>query len=129
MKQKKGFLLVEVMVALVIMSAFLALLATSHWHTIQKNRSLFMRSQALHKASSVVEGLLVAQNISPYKQYEDEKFVVTVETKPYLAVSLDEQLGFAAQYPKKFVVVQTTVAWKTVNALDQSIQLVTGRSL
>ncbi|MGB8367303.1 MAG: hypothetical protein WCD44_03000 [Candidatus Babeliales bacterium] len=115
---KNGFLLFEVMAALIVFSMSCLLIAWNQWYLVQQEQEAIMRFQALNFARNVIENMRNENCFSPSKQIDD-KFTITTQQKPILSKII------ASSLEKNFQLVEVMVTWQSTMA-KRSVKLITG---
>ena len=110
----KGFLLIELVIAIGIFS-FIALLSLNYyWHIFNLNLENEMKIKAINIASSCMEKLQADKNISG-QFIVDQKYQVLIEP-----ISIRK-----GQFNKKFVIIKVRINWQTIKK-PNSLSFVTG---
>lgn len=110
----KGFLLIELVIAIGIFSLVALLSLSFYWHIIKLNLENEMKINAINIASSYLEDLQSSKNIS-------QEFIVEQKYK----VKIEPIFIKKGQYKKKFVIVKIIVSWDIYEKI-KSVSFVTG---
>ncbi|MDR3646603.1 MAG: prepilin-type N-terminal cleavage/methylation domain-containing protein [Candidatus Babeliales bacterium] len=110
----KGFLLIELVIAIGIFSLVALLSLSFYWHIIKLNLENEMKINAINIASSYLEDLQSSKNIS-------QEFIVEQKYK----VKIEPIFIKKGQYKKKFVIVKIIVSWD-IYEKNKSVSFVTG---
>lgn len=110
----KGFLLIELVIAIGIFS-FVALLSLNYyWHIVNLNLENEMKIKAINIASSCMEKLQENKKIS-------EEFIIEQKYK----VKIQPIYIKKGQFKRSFVMIKLTISWQGVTK-NKSISFVTG---
>ncbi len=120
---KKGFLLFEILISLVLFSAICLLVARQRWEVIKQEQEAFDRLQALSLARNTMESIASEKKFSLPNKQTDQKFTIISRKKP---LSLHEDKNIVI--PEDFTLIEVVVTWQSVRGM-RSVTLVTGLNL
>jgi len=117
---KKGFLLFEILIALVIFSTACLIVAYQRWEIIKQEQEALDRLQALTLARNAMESIGNEKRLSLSKQQIKYKFTVEHRIKP-LPIGQTKNLLM----PKNFKLVEVFVTWLSTMGM-RSVILTSG---
>ena len=117
---KKGFLLFEILIALVIFSTACLIVAYQRWEIIKQEQEALDRLQALTLARNAMESICNEKQLSLQNQEIKCKFTVRYHIRP-LPIRLTKNLLMS----KNFKLVEIFVTWQSAMGM-QSVKLTSG---
>lgn len=120
-----GFLLIELMSALVIFAGITVILAQFYGHIICWQREAKLYTQATQTAHEILEKILVERKL-PDLGIQKDPFNVRCQTIPVPAFTVPQ--FFSAAFLKRFSLVEVSVTWKNPQGANQKIVLMAGMS-
>ena len=117
---KKGFLLFEILIALVIFSTACLIMAYHRWEVIKQEQETLDRLQALTLARNAMESICNAKRFSLPNQQIKHKFTIKHQIKPLPIRQIKNLL-----IPKNFKLVEIFVTWQSVMGM-RSVRLASG---
>jgi type II secretory pathway pseudopilin PulG len=115
-----GFFLIEVMVALALLSGIAGIVATYQWHAARAYQESHIRVEALNAARDVLESIVATGRMSIQRLNESDRIVVTcsvVQAVPHLTGNLD----FLP--PNGLVCIEVTAAWQSFSGVPCTCRL------
>jgi len=114
---KKGFLLFEILTALVLFSMVCLLVAYQRSEIIKQEQEAFDRLQALTLARNAMESICNEKRISLPKRQKKDKFTINHRVEP-LSIRPAKNLLI----PKYFKLVEISVTWQSAMGM-RSVKL------
>lgn len=116
--QKQGFLLIEIMGALLLLGALSITIARYQGFTAQWSRQARDNLQAVHVAEDAYDRLAFTNN---QQEYIVESFHVERTLKDFVVPIQWAQYGLTAQRLKKNKVIQVKVSWVAMDGKKKTI--------
>ena len=123
---KTGFLLIELMMAVAMLTIIASTVAYYQWNTLQLYFDARLRLEAFNNARSTLELIAVEKNTSHVVQKSDDVFISCQKMDEY---SLPILSGFSHKFCENFAFIQVEAKWKSVNNQEQSVILISGSML
>ena len=117
---KKGFLLFEILIALVIFSTACLIVAYQRWEVIKQEQEALNRLQALTLARNAMESIRNEKRLSLPNQQTKHKFTVKKQIEP-LSIRQTKNLLIL----KNFKLVKIFVTWQSAMGA-RSVRLTSG---
>jgi len=131
----KGFLLIELLVALAILSGLTLVVSSQIWQSIKLHKEAELRLSALNCAVSLLDQIAKQKQITSMSKTTQDGISVVVD-KANVAIDQKkiDQIVFPAgqKYEEKgepfwlFEFVQLTVRWKNLSQKKESMRFLTG---
>ena len=119
---KKGFLLLELLVAFMLLSSALLACAAYHWHAIKELQISKCHMQAVSYARQALEQLKHdAQHID--STYVRDGYMIECVSTPYSAPEYLQTLDGVCVLHKNVFMVEAKVSWRDPAACERSVVL------
>ena len=118
---KAGFLLLEIMVALIVLGALSIVVAKYEVSIVRWNKESHDYFQAAHVAAEACERLAFVQDSKGSDAYSIGSFHIEHIVKDCIIPNQCEKEGLTTQRLKKFKMVQVKVSWVAMGGQNKSI--------
>lgn len=136
-KMKKGFLLIELLIALAILSGLIVIVTTQIWLNLKLQKEAQLRMNAINAAISTAEKFVSEKKIFFGEHKEANGITIIVQPKniQILQKTIDSELPVLTQAKInnqsimskiKFEPISITAKWKSLNGKIEKVCLLTG---
>ncbi len=132
---KKGFLLLEIMIALVIFSMLVVVITHYHWQIVKHQGEAIKYIEALNKARAFLENIprdtsgaspgMSKANKANENILSKDEYTLTWKTYPVDSIQ-SKKLSATKSKALPYNITQVNVAWKTFDGKQKSITLTSG---
>ncbi len=123
---KQGFLLIEVLIALVLIATFSVIFAQFQWQAVRQNKQAHDYLQAVNHASAFMEKLQATGKLPAGSPRKVDKFTLSWKAMPLAPSGAVNTIFGSSVHKVRFNLVELTVAWQSVQGGDTSIKIVSG---
>lgn len=125
----KGFLIIELLVAMAIMSIVIGTIAGYQWATISAQQDAKRHLQAVTIASSKLEAVLAQKHLSVTPTEECDDFIVTWHVQTSQLPKIEQLSQPIIGKKPLFATIAVSVQWHSVRQALRSVTLTAGMPL